>query len=72
MSDSALVIRVQGFGKKFSHHHEQGKRYTLLRDVVARQTKAAGRLLNPFILGWQLHEAQREAAQERAEKEEDF
>ncbi len=72
MSDSDVVIRVEGLGKKYSLHHEQGERYTALRDVVARQAKAAGRLLNPFTLAGQLRKAQREAAAERARGEEDF
>jgi lipopolysaccharide transport system ATP-binding protein len=72
MSDSDVVIRVEGLGKKYSLHHEQSERYTALRDVVARQAKAAGRLLNPFTLAGQLRKAQRQAAQERSESEEDF
>lgn len=72
MSDSDVVIRVEGLGKKYSLHHEQGERYTALRDVVARQAKAAGRLLNPFTLAGQLRKAQREAALERAGSEEEF
>jgi len=72
MSDSDVVIRVEGLGKKYSLHHEQGERYTALRDVVARQAKAAGRLLNPFTLAGQLRKAQRQVAQERAESEEEF
>ena len=28
MSDSDVVIRVEGLGKKYSLHHEQGERYT--------------------------------------------
>jgi lipopolysaccharide transport system ATP-binding protein len=72
MSDSDVVIRVEGLGKKYSLHHEQGERYTALRDVVARQTKAAGRLLNPFTLAGQLRKAQRQAAKERSESEEEF
>jgi hypothetical protein len=50
MSESDVVIRVEGLGKTYSLHHEPGERYTGLRDVVARQAKAAGRLLNPFTL----------------------
>ena len=72
MSDSDVVIRVEGLGKKYSLHHEQGERYTALRDVVARQARAAGRLLNPFTLAGQLRKAQRHAAQERADSEEEF
>jgi len=72
MSNSDVVIRVEGLGKKYSLHHEQGERYMALRDVVARKAKAAGRLLNPFTLAGQLRKAQRQAAQERAESEEEF
>jgi lipopolysaccharide transport system ATP-binding protein len=72
MSDSDVVIRVEGLGKKYSFHHEQSERYTALRDVVARQAKAAGRLLNPFTLAGQLRKAQRQAAAERVESEEEF
>ena len=72
MSDSDVVIRVEGLCKKYSLHHEQGERYTALRDVVARQAKAAGRLLNPFTLAGQLRKAKREAALEHAASEEEF
>lgn len=72
MSDSDVMIRVEGLGKKYAIHHEKAERYTALRDVVARQARAAGRLLNPFTLAGQLRKAQREAAQERAESEEEF
>jgi lipopolysaccharide transport system ATP-binding protein len=72
MSESDVVIRVEGLGKKYSLHHEQSERYTALRDVVARQAKAVGRLLNPFTLAGQLRKAQRQVAQERAESEEEF
>jgi len=72
MSDSNVVIRVEGLGKKYTIHHEQGERYTALRDVVARQAKATGRLLNPFTLAGQLRKAQRQAALEQAESEEEF
>ena len=72
MSNSDVVIRVEGLGKKYSLHHEKAERYTALRDVVARQAKAAGRFLNPFTLAGQLRMAQREAAAERAESEEEF
>jgi lipopolysaccharide transport system ATP-binding protein len=70
MSD--VVIRVEGLGKKYSLHHEQSERYTALRDVVARQAKAAGRLLNPFTLAGQLRKAQRQAVREYAASEEEF
>jgi lipopolysaccharide transport system ATP-binding protein len=72
MSESDVVIRVEGLGKKYSLHHEQSERYTALRDVVARQAKAAGLLLNPFTLAGQLRKAQRQAAQEHAASEEEF
>jgi lipopolysaccharide transport system ATP-binding protein len=72
MSESDVVIRVEGLGKKYALHHEKSERYTALRDVVPRQAKAAGRLLNPFTLAGQLRKAQREAARERAESEEEF
>ena len=44
MTKSDVVIRVAGLGKSDSLHHEQSERYTALRDVVAHQAKAAGRL----------------------------
>lgn len=72
MSTSDVVIRVEGLGKKYNLHHEQSERYTALRDVVARQAKAAGRLLNPFTLAGQLRKAQRQAAQEHGASEEEF
>jgi lipopolysaccharide transport system ATP-binding protein len=72
MSDSDVVIRVEGLGKKYALHHEKSERYTALRDMVACQAKAAGRLLNPFTLAGQLRKVQREAAAERAESEEEF
>jgi lipopolysaccharide transport system ATP-binding protein len=72
MSNSDVVIRVEGLGKKYSLHHEQSERYMALRDVVARQAKTAGRRLNPFTLAGQLRKAQREAAQEHAASEEEF
>lgn len=72
MSESDVVIRVEGLGKKYALHHEKSERYTALRDVVARQARAAGRLLNPFTLAGQLRKAQRQAAAERAESEEEF
>jgi len=62
MSNSDVVIRVEGLGKSYALHHEQAESYTALRDVVARQARAAGRLLNPFTLAGQLRKAQREAA----------
>jgi hypothetical protein len=37
MSESDVVIRVEGLGKKYSRHHEQSERYKALRDVVAHQ-----------------------------------
>jgi lipopolysaccharide transport system ATP-binding protein len=72
MSDTDVVIRVAGLGKKYSVHHEQSESYTALRDVVARQAMAAGRLLNPFTLAGQLRRDQRRAAQDHFESEEEF
>jgi lipopolysaccharide transport system ATP-binding protein len=72
MSDSDVVIRVEGLGKKYFLHHEQSERYTSLRDVWARQVKAIGRSLNPFTLGGQLRKAQRLSYQENFAREEDF
>jgi lipopolysaccharide transport system ATP-binding protein len=72
MSNSDVVIRVEGLGKKYSLHHEHSERYMALRDVVARQAKAAGRLLNPFTLAGQLRKAQRQVAEEHAASEEEF
>ena len=68
MSESDVVIRVEGLGKKYALHHEKAERYTALRDVVARQAKAAGRLLNPFTLAGQLRKAQRQAAESGEEE----
>jgi lipopolysaccharide transport system ATP-binding protein len=68
MTDSDVVIRVEGLGKKYALHHEKSERYTALRDVVARQARAAGRLMNPFTLGGQLRKAQREAAEASEEE----
>jgi lipopolysaccharide transport system ATP-binding protein len=72
MSDTDVVIRVEGLGKKFSLHHEQSERYTALRDVVARQARAAGRLLNPFTLAGQLRRGQRHAAKDHFVSDEEF
>jgi lipopolysaccharide transport system ATP-binding protein len=72
MTNSDVVIRVESLGKQYSLHHEQAERYTALRDVVAQRAEAVGRLLNPFTLAGQLRKAQRKAAQERAESEEEF
>ena len=68
MSDSDVVIRVEGLGKKYALHHETSERYTALRDVVARQARAVGRLLNPFTLAGQLRKAQRQAAEASEEE----
>jgi lipopolysaccharide transport system ATP-binding protein len=72
MSSSDVVIRVEGVGKKYVLNHEKAQSYIALRDVVARQAKALGRLLNPFTLPGQLRKAQGQAALERADSEEDF
>lgn len=72
MSNSDVVIRVEGLGKKYALYHESSERYTALRDVLARQARTAGRLLNPFTLAGQLRRAQRQAALERTERDEEF
>lgn len=72
MGNSDVVIRVEGLGKKYSLRHEKSESYTALRDVFARQAKAAGRMLNPFTLAGQLRKVQREAAQAREASEEEF
>ena len=72
MTESDVVIRVESLGKKYALHHEKGERYTARRDVVARQARASGRLLNPFTLAGQLRKAQRQTVAERAQSEEEF
>jgi len=72
MSESDVVIRVERLGKQYSLHHERSERYTSLRDVLARQANAAGRLLNPFTLAGQLHISHRPAPQEHAASQEEF
>jgi len=67
MSGSDVVIRVEGLGKSYALHHEQREDYTALRDVVARQAKAAGRLLNPFTLAGQLRRGQHQGSAVAAE-----
>lgn len=68
MSSSDVVIRVENLGKKYALHHEKSEQYTALRDVVARQVKLAGRLLNPFSLAGQLRKTQRVAAESSEEE----
>jgi lipopolysaccharide transport system ATP-binding protein len=72
MGDSDVVIRVEGLSKSYALHHQKADPYNTLGDLVIRQAKAAGRLLNPFTLAGQLRKAQREAAAERARSEEEF
>jgi lipopolysaccharide transport system ATP-binding protein len=73
MSESDVVIRVEGLGKKYFIHHESTERYRpLLRDVWVRKAKSAGRLLNPFTLAGQVLKAQRQAVHEHAGSDEDF
>ena len=67
-----MVIKVEGLGKKYSLHHETNERYTALRDVVARQVRSAGLLLNPFTLAGQLRKSQRQVDENRANSEEEF
>lgn len=40
MTDSEVVIRVEGLGKSYALHHETSERYPALRDVLARQARA--------------------------------
>jgi len=68
MTDSDVVIRVEGLGKSYALHHETSERYTALRDQMARQAKAAGRLLNPFTLAGQLRKAQRQTTEASEEE----
>ncbi len=72
LSDSDVVIRGEGLGKKYSLHHEQPERYRALRDSIAHKAKMARRLLNPFTLHGQLRRSQRHVAQEHAVTDEDF
>jgi lipopolysaccharide transport system ATP-binding protein len=47
MSDT--VIRVENLGKKYIIGHQNGQRYTALRDVIVNGTKSLGQqLLKPF------------------------
>jgi lipopolysaccharide transport system ATP-binding protein len=69
MSESDVVIRVEGLGKKYALHHEKAERYTALRDVVTRQAREASRFLNPFTLAGQLRKAQIQPA---ASSEDEF
>lgn len=72
MSESDVVIRVEGLGKKYALHHEQPERYRALRDSIAHRARAAGRWLNPFTLAGQLRRAQRHAVHEHNAAEEEF
>ncbi len=72
MTDSDVVIRVEGLGKRYALHHEQPERCRSLRDSMARRGKAASRWLNPFTLGGQLARARRQAATEKQGSEEEF
>jgi lipopolysaccharide transport system ATP-binding protein len=69
MTNSDVVIPVEGLSKKYSLHHEHSERYTSLRDVVTCRAKVAGRrLLNPFTLSGQLRVAQHQAGQSQDEE----
>ena len=72
MSQSDVVIRVEGLGKKYTIKHEKEVRHNTLRDAVADQAAALGRWANPFTLAGQIRRAQRHAAKERERSEEDF
>lgn len=72
MTNSDVVIRVEGLGKKYALHHQHTERYTALRDVLVRKATSAGRLLNPFTLAGQLRKAQRQKIYRRDISEEEF
>jgi len=72
MTNSNVVIRVDGLGKKYLLDHQQSHHYTALRDVLARQVRAAAKILNPFTLAGQLHKAKREPARAQVKNEEEF
>lgn len=71
MCDSNVVIRVEGLGKKYALHHQRDENSSF-RDVLVDKAHSAKRLLNPFTLAGQLRKAQRDAAKERIESEEEF
>ena len=72
MSNSNVLIRVEGLGKKYVLHHENRQQYTALRDVLVRQARSAGRLLNPFTLAGHLRKAPGESTMGRLNIEEEF
>ena len=72
MSDSDVMIRVEGLGKKYILRREKIEKYTALRDVLARQIKAAGPMLNPFTLAGQLLRARHSAPKKTPASEEEF
>jgi lipopolysaccharide transport system ATP-binding protein len=72
MSESDVVIRVEGLGKRYALHHEKIERYTSLRDILVSKAKASGRLLNPFTLAGHLRRSQRHSAQDRTASEDAF
>jgi lipopolysaccharide transport system ATP-binding protein len=72
MSDSDVVIRVEGLGKKYTIKHEQQVRHNTLRDAVAHQAAVLGRWANPFTLAGQLSRARRYADYLKDRGEEDF
>jgi lipopolysaccharide transport system ATP-binding protein len=72
MSQSDVVIRVEGLGKKYTIKHEQQVRHHTLRDAVAHQAAALGRWANPFTLAGQLSRARRHADYLHDRGEEDF
>jgi lipopolysaccharide transport system ATP-binding protein len=72
MSESDVVIRVEGLGKKYTIKHEQQVRHNTLRDAVAHQAYALRRWANPFTLAGQLRRARRHADYLHTSGEEDF
>jgi lipopolysaccharide transport system ATP-binding protein len=72
MSQSDVVIRVEGLGKKYTIMHEQQVRHNTLRDAVAHQASALARWANPFTLAGQMSRARRYAGDPHTKGEEDF
>jgi len=72
MSNSEVIIRVDGLGKKYALRHDKNENYTSLRDVMTCQAKAAVRMLNPITLAGQLRRAQCEVVADRVGSKEEF
>ena len=72
MTNSDVVIRVTNLGKKYTIHNNETERYVALRDILARQAKAASKLINPFDLANHPHKGERCVKQELAKSKIDF